>query len=180
MVGLQHELGWLLQLGTLRTKEVLSVVRRGPEREGAVIVVIIDLGNAGIVLDREAVGIAGNVAGLTGCQIRNPVEVGLTESLPERPVLRKEDVAGHLEDHETHREDIGRLVDLAGEDLRGKVRAIPFSIDAFGRRPRGGKSEVADLEVAVKGDEDIGRLDVEMDEIGLVDCGETLHVHVSK
>jgi hypothetical protein len=133
------------------------------------LLIVCDLRDAGIVFDGQTVGITGDGARFATCERRDRSQVACSESLPSRAVVGKEHVAGDLEDDETEGENIGRLVVLSAQNLGGDVLAVTFALDALGGWPRSCQTEVANLEVTIKRDEDVGRLNIKMDETSLVD-----------
>jgi hypothetical protein len=161
----------------LRAEEVARVVCHGSKGEGAAagadpkpnLLVVCDLRDAGIVFDGQAVGITGDGTRFATCERRDRSQVACSESLPSRAVVGKEHIAGDLEDDETEGENIGRLVVLSAQNLGGDVLAVTFALDALGGWPRSCQTEVANLEVTIKRDEDVGRLNIKMDETSLVD-----------
>lgn len=60
------------------------------------------------------------------------------------------------------------------EEIRADVAAVAFAFDVVGNGELGGHAEVADLEGAAEGDEDVGGLEVEMDVIFVVDVLDAL------
>jgi len=52
--------------------------------------------------------------------------------------------------------------------------AIPLAIDVLWRGPRAGETKVGDLETTLEVDQDVGRLEVQVDVPGVVDEGKTL------
>jgi hypothetical protein len=129
------------------------------------------LGYSRIVLNRQTVGITRNGTCFAACERRDRAEVAGPESLPGGTVVGKENVAGNLQDDEAKGKDVGGLVVLAAENLGGDVFAVSLAVDALGSRPSCCQAEVTNLEVTIKSDEDIGRLDIKMDKSSLVNCG---------
>jgi hypothetical protein len=126
------------------------------------------LGDAGIVRNRQAIGIAGNGASFAACKRRDRGQVASPESLPGGAVVGKKHIAGNLEDDEAEGEDVGRLVVLSAQNLGGDILAVAFALDALGGWPGSRQAEVADLEITIKGDENVGGLDIKVDEASLV------------
>jgi hypothetical protein len=120
------------------------------------------------VLNRQTVGITGNGTCFAACERRDCAEVAGSECLPCGTVVGKENVAGDFEDDEPEGKDVGRLVILAAQNLRGDVLAVSLAVDPLGSRPSCCQAEVTNLEITIKSDEDVGRLDIEMDKTSLV------------
>jgi hypothetical protein len=89
-------------------------------------------------------------------------------------VLWNDTVTGDLGQHHTQSEDVGRLVESTAECLGRKVVAITFTIDMLGSWPRAGQTKVGDLETTLEIDEDVRRLQVEVDIPRVMDEGEAL------
>jgi hypothetical protein len=89
-------------------------------------------------------------------------------------VLRHDAVTCDLSQHHADGEDIGGLIESTGKLFRCKVVAVTFAIDSGGRWPLAGQAEVCDLKSPFKVDEDVGRLEVEVDVPGVVDELDTL------
>lgn len=174
-IRIQHEAGRAMLRPLLRTEEVARVMCRS-KGEGAAagadpkpnLLVVCDLGDARVVFNWQAVGIASNRTRFAACERRDRSQVARSESLPSRAVVGKEHVAGNLEDNEAEGENVGRLVVLSAQNLGGNVLAVTFALNALGSWPRSRQAEVADLEVTIERDEDVGRLDIKMDETSLV------------
>ena len=176
VAGLQHEVGRMLQLGSLlRTKEVARIMRHGSEGEGLAardaqpdFLAVHDLRDARVVRNRQAIGITGNGARFAAGERRNGAQVARAECLPSRAVVGKEDVAGNLEDDEAEGEDVGRLVVLSAKDFAGDILAVALALDALGSWPGGCQAKVANLEITIKSDENVGRLNIQVDKTSLV------------
>jgi nucleoside-triphosphatase THEP1 len=56
-----------------------------------------------------------------------------------------------------------------------EISSIAFAVDALLGRPRSSETEIGDLEVAAKVNEYVGRLEVQMDEVAVVDELQALH-----
>jgi hypothetical protein len=177
IIRIKHEAGWAMLGPLLCAEEVARVMCHGSKREGAAagadpkpnLLVVCDLGDAGVVFNRQAVGITGDGTRFATCERRDRGQVACSESLPSRAVVGKEHVAGDLEDDETEGENVGRLVVLSAQNLGGNVLAVTFALNTLGSWPRSCQTEVANLEVTIERDEDVGRLDIKMDEASLVD-----------
>jgi hypothetical protein len=120
------------------------------------------------VSERQAIRIAGNGTGFTARERRDSAQVACPKSLPGRAVVGKKDVAGNLQDDETEGEDVGRLVKLSAENLGSDILAIAFTFNALGGRPARCEAEIADLEVTIESDKDVGGLDIKVDKACLV------------
>ncbi len=176
VAGLQHEVGRMLQLSSLlRTKQVARIMRHGPEGEGLAardpqpdFLAVHDLRDARVVRNRQAIGITGNGARFAARERRNGAQVASAECLPSRAVVGKEDVAGNLEDDEAEGEDVGRLVVLSAEDFPGDILAVTLALDALGSWPGGCQAKVANLEITIKSDENVGRFNIQVDKTSLV------------
>jgi hypothetical protein len=77
-------------------------------------------------------------------------------------ILWNDAVTGDLSQHHTQGEDVGGLVKSAAQCLRCKVVAITFAINVLGSRPLAGQTKVGDLEATLEVDEDVGRLQIEV------------------
>jgi len=180
VIGVQHEAGRPLQLRALRrAKEIPRIVRHVPEGERlaagadtkANVPAVSDLRDARIVGNRQAVGVPGNGARFAARQRRDRAQVASAEGLPGRAIVGQEHVAGDLEDDEAEGEDVGGLVILAAQDLAGNVFAVALALNALRSRPGSRQAKVAKLKIAVKGNEDVGGLDIEVNEPSLVNGG---------
>jgi hypothetical protein len=89
-------------------------------------------------------------------------------------VLRHDAVTRDLSQHHADGEDIGRLVEATGELFGCKVVAVTFTINTCGSWPLARQAEVRNLEPTLKVDEDVGRLEVEVNVTGIVDELDTL------
>ena len=101
-------------------------------------------------------------------QTRHITKIARAQALPLLAVVREEEVSGNLKGDEADGKDVGGLVELPRENLGTDIFPIAFAVDILWCGPGGGKTEVADLEHAFEGDEDVGGLQVQVDEIGFV------------
>jgi hypothetical protein len=114
------------------------------------------------------------VHGGTCRETRDIPEVAMSQCLPSRSILGKLDIGGDFQGDESQREDVGWLVDLSVEDFWANVKPITFGINAGCYGPLSGETKVANLEYPLKSDEDVGRLQVEVDETGVMNLLQSL------
>ena len=177
VVRIQHEAGRVLQLRSLLSaEEIACVVCHRSEGEGLAagadaqsdFLAVRHLGDARIVRNRQTVRIASNGASLATCKRRNRAQVAGAECLPSRPIVGKEHVACDLEDDEPKSKNVGRLVVVSAQNLPGNVLAITFTLDALGSRPGSRQAKVAELEITIECDENVGGLNIKVNEASLV------------
>ena len=155
-----------------RRRSRTPVAEQAPSDDRGALAVVVDRARAG--RDGVAARVPPRVAGGAPGQAGHVAHVSGPQLLPRRPVLGKLDVAGDLEHDEAQGEDIGRLVVLSHEDLRSDVFAVPFALDAGLGRPLGGHAEIGNLEDALERDQNVGWLQVEMDEPAVVHVLDSL------
>ena len=72
------------------------------------------------------------------------------------------------------REDIGWFVEATAEGLGCEVVSVSLPVNVLWRGPRASKTKVCDLETTLEVDEDVGRLEVQVDVPRVVDECKTL------
>jgi len=181
-----HKLWWAsLLASSLGAEEIARIMRHGPkgkqrlpasDRAGrrAQAIVRSKLGSAGFVLDRDSVRVPDHRTRFPAGDRADIGQVSVTQGLPGRAIVGEEDVAGGFENDQTQGKDVRRLVDLAIQDFWGDILAISFAFNTFSGWPLYGHTEVANFQIAVKGDEDVGRLQIKMNEACVVNRVQSL------
>lgn len=93
--------------------------------------------------------------------------------MPSFAVARQVHIRRDLKDHDTECVDIRWLVEAAIENLRSHVLAIAFAIDVRRSRPRASKTEIANLKNALEINEDVGGLEIQVNEASVVNVLDT-------
>lgn len=176
ILGVSHEIGRALQLSSRpRAKEVARIVghavsRRELERDAF----SCGRGDSRVVTDGCAGGVSNDRAGGLAGQTGNVTHVPLPELDPSASVVGKTDIASSLEHHKTEGEDVGRLVILPAQYLRSNVDPVALAVNARLDRPCRGQAKVANLQSALESDEDVRRLEIQVEEPMVMDLADTL------
>lgn len=159
VIGICHEPWRFLEFASsLRTKQVAWVV--------------CDARHIAIVVER--LRLPNNAAGITRRKTRHDGQIAIPKGLPDGAVVGKEDIASNLQDDQSEGKDVGWLVELPQQNLRPYVLSVTFALDPFRSRPWDCESKVANLEIAVQSDQDVGRLQVQVNEASAVDSRKSL------
>lgn len=159
VLGIHHEPWRFLELASpLSTKQVAWIIRNA--RHIAIIV--------------ERLSLPNEIAGITRRKTGHNRQIAISKGLPGGAIVGKIDIASNLQDDESESKDIGWLVVLAQKNLRPDVLSVTFALDPFGSRPRDSESKVANLEIAVEPNQDVGRLQIQMDEASAVNSCKAL------
>jgi hypothetical protein len=100
---------------------------------------------------------------------KHAVEFARAQLLPVDAVLGNDTIAGDFSEHHAEGEDIGRLVELAAQSLGCEIVAVTFAVDVLRRRPLASEAKVGNLKTTLKVNEDVGRLQVEVDVARVMD-----------
>lgn len=102
------------------------------------------------------------------------LELARSQLCPVGAVLWNDAVASDLGQHHAECEYISGLVEATGKSLWCKIVAIALTIDALWCRPGAGETKVGNFQRTSEVDEDVGRLQIEVDVSRVVDEGKPL------
>lgn len=101
-------------------------------------------------------------------------KIAAAETLPAVTVFGKHNVAGNLAHDDSNGEDVSRFVETAVQYLRGDVVTVALAVDVGRGRPNTGETEVGNLQDPLPVNEDIGWLEIQMNETLVVDVFDSL------
>ena len=164
IIGIHHKpWGFLEFASLLRTKQVARVVCDGRQ----------------IVIPIEGLCLPDSVAGITRRKTGYNRQIAVSKGLPGGAVVGKIDIASNLQNDESESKDIGWLVVLSQQDLRPNVLSVTFALDALGSWPWDCEPKVANLEIAVEPNKNVGRFQIQVNEASAVNSRKSLHQLIS-